>query len=250
MSDSTNGYHISFFKPTTPHATANRNMVLWLVIVWFVAIFGFHFLLRIIEKPTPENTYISFQEIWGNIENGTASMEQYQEFGKVNLSVLGKIAIDPIDKVALNNALSWTVYQLTADSLKSILVDKIGTFETMKAEITSISDENYIDAKRSLSTKLSPLLDLSEMDIRSKLLSLELTTENIEVLTEETRTNLPAVMGKYLIHNQSFLTDFKFLGFPFHYFYSAVFLLILFVGLCLIYCIKSDNLNAKLNIID
>ena len=89
MSDSTNGYHFSFFKPTTPQATANRNMVLWLVSIWFVAIFGFHILLRVIEKPTPEPAYITFENVWENVENGTASAEQYQEFGKATLSVLG-----------------------------------------------------------------------------------------------------------------------------------------------------------------
>ncbi|MBW6500163.1 MAG: DUF4212 domain-containing protein [Bacteroidales bacterium] len=40
---------------------------------------------------------------------------------------------------------------------------------------------------------------------------------------------------KELTHNQSALTDTVFLGFPFHYFYTAVFLLILFIVLCIVY---------------
>jgi putative solute:sodium symporter small subunit len=46
---------------------------------------------------------------------------------------------------------------------------------------------------------------------------------------------LPDMMSYYLTHNQSFLTDTPFLGFPFHYFYTAVFLLVLFVVLCIVY---------------
>ena len=53
MEKPSEGYHISFFKPTTERARANRNMVLWLVTVWFVAIFGFQILLKILEKPVP-----------------------------------------------------------------------------------------------------------------------------------------------------------------------------------------------------
>ena len=46
---------------------------------------------------------------------------------------------------------------------------------------------------------------------------------------------LEDIMKLYMTHNQSFLTDSKVIGFPFHYFYTAVFLLILFVILCIVY---------------
>jgi putative solute:sodium symporter small subunit len=55
-------------------------------------------------------------------------------------------------------------------------------------------------------------------------------------------------MTKYATHNQSVLTDFAFLGFPFHYFYSGVFLLILFVFLCWLYCIRLERLQKKYSI--
>lgn len=250
MSDSSNGYHISFFKPTTPHGTANRNLTIWLVAIWFVAIFGFHFLMRAIEKPTPEPAYVAFESTWAKIEDGSADFSDIQEFGKATLSVLGKIAIAPDDKAILNNAFSWSVYELTTDTLRESLMAKIKKFEAIKEEITQIDDKAYIESKLALSTGLSPLLNLSLMDVRANLLPLELTSDNMDALTEETIKMLPAVMAKYLIHNQSFLTDTQFLGFPFHYFYSAVFLLILFVGLCWLYCVKTDQLNAKFNIVD
>ena len=51
-------------------------------------------------------------------------------------------------------------------------------------------------------------------------------------------------MDLYLIHNSSPL-NFKFIGFPFHYWYTAQFLLILFVLLCLIYAVIIEKVNKK-----
>ena len=250
MNNSSDEYHISFFKPTTPHATANRNLVVWFVIIWFFAIFGFQILLWAIEKPTPEPAYVTFQKVWPKMESSSASTTELQELGQVTLSVLGKLALSPDDKAALNNVLSWAVYTLTADSDKESLITTIKEFEKLKADITNISDPVYIESKMTLSGKLSPLLKLSTRDIRTKLLPLELTAENMTAISEQTAKTMPGIMKKYLVHNQSFLTDFKFLGFPFHYFYTAVFLLILFVGLCWLYCVKTDSLNKKLGIVD
>ena len=53
------------------------------------------------------------------------------------------------------------------------------------------------------------------------------------------------IMDRYLIHNRSVLTDTIFLGFPLHYFYTAVFLLVLFVGLCLGYCLMMERLEKE-----
>ena len=60
-----------------------------------------------------------------------------------------------------------------------------------------------------------------------------------------TDASIPGIMKTNLIHNQSVLTDTIFLGFPFHYFYSALFLLTLFVLICLVYCFKIDTLMKK-----
>lgn len=250
MDDTTNSYHISFFRPTTKQALANRNLVLWLVSIWFIAIFGFHFVLRAIEKPVPEPVYTEFLGVWENVSKLEGSEGDMQLFGKSVLSVLGKIALMPEEKSALDNALSNTLYTLTPDSMKQSLIDQISDFEATKASITNISDEAYIAKKVELSKKLSPVIGLSQLDIRSKVLPFELTSANIQSLSNETIAAIPGIMEKYLVHNQSVLTDTKFLGFPFHYFYSAVFLLILFVGLCYVYCVKIDRLNKKLEIAD
>jgi len=250
MDNSKDEYHISFFKPTTPQAVANRNMVVWFVLIWFTAIFGFQILLKILEKPTPEASFITFEKVWERVNSGVAGESELQEFGQSTLSVLGKVMIAPAERATLDNAISWTITQLTADSLRTGLVEKIRDFESQKASISDITDPDYINAKEGLSSALSPILGLSQKDVRSKILPLELSADLGESLTEETKNTLPGIMKKYLVHNQSVLTDFRFLGFPFHYFYTAIFLLVLFVGLCWLYCVRIDNLNKRLNIID
>ena len=170
MDKTPNEYHISFFKPTTPQAKANRNMVLWLVLIWFFAIFGFQFLLWIIEKPTPEPAYATFQEVWPNVESNSASTGELRRFGQVTLSVLGKLALSQDDRASLDNALTWTIYELTPATDRSALLTKIREFEKMKAEITALSDVDYVKLKTELAQQLSPLLQISKSDVRSKIL--------------------------------------------------------------------------------
>jgi putative solute:sodium symporter small subunit len=250
MSDSSNDYHISFFKPTTPQAVANRNIIVWLILIWFVAIFGFHILLRVIEKPVPEPAYNSFIKVWDKVQKGNASYAEIQEFGKSTLMVFGKSSITAEERNVLKESVSWSLLNLTTDSLRSNLISSIQNFEKIQGEITNIAEPNYVKAKKELNVTLCPMLDLDKQDVRTTILPLALTSTNIENLTDDTKSVVPGIMEKYLIHNRSVLTDTRFLGFPFHYFYSAVFLLILFVGLCWIYCVKTDKLNSKFNIAD
>jgi len=248
MESNHNDYHISFFKPTTAQAKWNRNLAMKLIIIWAVAVFGFHFLLRAIEKPTPEEAYVKYEMVWENILNEKASIEEMQSFAHTSLSVLGKVFIKSDHKIALQNALSWTAYQLADSSEKVLLSNEVTNFEMLKSEIESISDPEYIAAKKSLSELVSPILGLAKNDVRTKIVSFELASTEMEVFKAESKKLIPIIMSTYLIHNQSFLTDFKFLGFPFHYFYSAVFLLILFVFLCWLYCYRVDKKNLELDI--
>ncbi len=250
MENSSNEYRISFFKPSTPQAVRNRNMVVWLVLIWAIAIFGFQILLKVIEEPTPQPAYLKFQDTWENVQQEKPQQESLKQFGQSLLSVLGKVDIEPGAKSALDDALSWTVYQLTADTLRETLISTVEHFEQLKAQIEKISDEEYIEAKFLLAKETSPLLGILHTDVKAKILPLGLTSVGMGSMTNETIENLPGIMEKYLIHNRSVLTDSKFLGFPFHYFYTAVFLLILFVGLCWLYCVRTDKMNAKLNIAD
>jgi len=243
-------YHISFFRPTTPQARSNRNMVVWMVSLWFVAIFGFQILLLVLQKPTPEPSYLTFQKVWDTVDSGSPDDATLQEFGFSILSVLGKTVQTAEERAVLDNALSNTVYRLTADSIREVVVAEIVKFEELKAGIENISDPEYVAEKAKLSDEMGLLLNLEKSDVRRVIIPVELMSADINGLTEETRSELPGVMEKYLVHNQSVLTDTKVLGFPFHYFYTAVFLLILFVGLCWLYCVRTDRINEKLNIAD
>ena len=66
--------------------------------------------------------YLGFQNVWENVDRGTASPLEIQEFGHATLSVLGKFAITDDEKTTLDNALSWSLYQLFPYSLKNNLV--------------------------------------------------------------------------------------------------------------------------------
>lgn len=250
MESSSEGYHISFFKPTTERARHNRNMVLWLVSIWFIAIFGFQIILKIIEKPVPQAAYVSFEKAWSNIDKGNQTEEDFRELAKSCLSVLGKITITPEAKPVLEDAFNWCVYNLSPESTLPDLMNEIANFKEISASISTLDDTQYAQLKSALSTTVGPLLDISAYDVRRNIIPFALEAEGMGALNTETRQHLPEVMKKYLIHNQSILTDFKFLGFPFHYFYTAVFLLILFIGLCWIYCVRIDSRNKKLEIAD
>jgi putative solute:sodium symporter small subunit len=250
MKESDNGYHISFFKPTTDRARFNRGIVIWLASIWFIAIFGFHILLRVIEKPTPEPALTAFENVWESVKNGTAGKSELQTFAHSTLSVLGKIAIKEDERSLLSRSMSWSAILLAQDDLRPLMIAEISEFEALKASGVSFNDAAYTAAKSSLAKSFIPVLGLSRLDPLTRILPLELTTEDIASLPAEAVSSLPDIMQKYLVHNQSVLTDTKFLGFPFHYFYTSIFLLILFIGLCWLYCVRSDRRNELLGISD
>ena len=248
MESSQNDYHISFFKPTTDNARRNRNMVLQLVLIWVVAIFGFQITLKILEKPVPEQAYTLFESSWKGIESGFPAPGDLQNAGQSILSVLGKVSIIPEHKEVLDNALSSLAYQLSMQ--KEDLKSAVSAFEELAASTTVITDEAYLAKKKELIPVLAGLFDLNPMDVRSKIAPLEVKASLMESFDDASREALVDIMGLYLIHNRSVLTDFQFLGFPFHYFYTAVFLLILFVGLCWLYCVRTDMFHKKYGIED
>lgn len=250
MKEPKNDFHISFFKPTTESARENRNMVGWLVLVWAVAIFGFQIALYVLEKPTPEAVYEKYESSWQQVKTNSASEAELQDFSYATLSVLSKVFIDTEYKGALENALSWSVYQLADSNEKAELLKSITAFEESAASITDITDASYQKLKAELSEQASSIMGLQQNDVRAKILPLELVSSAVTEFSDENKSIVEAAMPLYLIHNQSVLTDTKILGFPFHYFYTAVFLLILFIGLCLVYCIRTDKINARLNIAD
>jgi putative solute:sodium symporter small subunit len=248
MESNPNDYHISFFKPATEMARLNRNIVILLLCIWTVAIFGFQIALKVLEKPTPEPAYLSFEKVWDNVLSGEASGEELQIFSQVSLSVLGKNFIDPAHRQALDNGLSRSLFILAGPEKGNALREQVSEFEILAGKIEYITEPEYIRAKNELASAAAPFLGLTGGDVRTPLIAIELSSSMMDDLSNESKELIPAAMSRYLVHNQSFLTDARIFGFPFHYFYTAVFLLVLFVGLCWLYCVRADRRDALLGI--
>jgi len=235
-------YHISLFRPTTKLAKFNRNLILTLVTVWAVGIFGFQILLRIIEKPTPELAYTVYESVWENIKSSQASDQEKQVFIKSALSVLGKVTIATQDRLVLDNSVNQMTFELIPDDEMQIFQSQVESLRN-----SQLGDADYQNLKTRLSSGLAKYINVEEYSLEAKLLPLELVAAQKKMTDVKM---VEAVMAKYLIHNQSILTDTQFLGFPFHYFYTAVFLLILFVAICLYYCIVTDRAMKRLGIVE
>ena len=222
-------YDVNFFKPLTEHAKANTSLISKLAIIWAVAVFGFHFLLIIITTPTPEETFNDFNSVWPQVvEDNSAAIESKQIFAKSMLMVLGKnIAVKEKHKAVLKESLSWSVYSMQPDSVKP----------TYKIEPNSAAASIGLSSE-GFDKIMKDLLPSSLVKVENSSLS------------NESINALPEIMELYLVHNQSFLTDIKFLGFPFHYWYTAQFLLILFVLLCLYYAVSIDRMNREYDFVE
>ncbi len=250
MDSQKNDYHFSFFKPTSDSARRNRNMVVQLVLIWAVAIFGFQILLKILEKPTLEPAYIVYETYWDDIQAGSMDITSLQNVSQSALSVLGKIAIGPDHRLALDNAISWMAYNIADSTQKQRLIASLKEFEDIASVTGHITDDAYVGKKEQLIPVLREIFNLHPDDVRGEIAPLEVKSSLMESFDADNRKTFEEAMDLYLIHNRSVLTDTRFLGFPFHYFYTAVFLLILFVGLTWLYCVRTDMFNKKYGIVD
>ena len=227
-------FNVNFFKPLSEHARANKRIIISLVIIWAVCVFGFQILLILLNNPTPEKNYTLFKSLWPDVvENSEASVENKQQFSRIVLSVLGKnIAVKDDHKSVLKQALSWTVFSMLSDSVNSAMESE------PNAETAKIAKETIGLTSTGFDKIMVDLLPASLVKVKN------------DQLNEKWKAELPKIMELYLVHNQSVLTNFKFLGFPFHYWYTAQFLLILFVGLCLIYAVMIDRINKKYDFVE
>jgi putative solute:sodium symporter small subunit len=221
-------YDINFFTPHTPFLKETVRLVTIGLLVWAIAVYGFHTLLRIIEKPTPEKAYLTYEKIYPKLTQGTATLEEQKEMGVIYLGLIGK-STALMGNAALKNAFTSVVYSILPDSEKEMLVEASGKIQTDKKVdvryvVKALGIENDLSRKAVVPYAIMPLQDGVKGMISPE---------------------IPKIMSKYLIHNQSVLTDTIFLGFPFHYFYSAVFLLALFVIICLVYCKAIDKVMKK-----
>lgn len=226
--ENTQDYNINFFKPRTPFLKENVRIITISVTIWALAVFGFHFLLKIVETPTPEPSYHAYQKVWSNLEQGTATASDKKEIAKVYLTLIGKYI-----PLRSNDTIKGL---FTATVLDILPADKRQAFTDAAAQAatnTDINTESVVTA-----------LGLDDDRILSAVIPYAITplTSETQKLTDP---SIPAIMEKHLIHNRSFLTDTQFLGFPFHYFYTGIFLKTLFCLICLGYCKTIDGVMKK-----
>ncbi|WP_027183911.1 sodium/substrate symporter small subunit [Desulfovibrio inopinatus] len=222
-------YEVNLFKPLPGYPTVNSRIILSLVAIWAIAVFGFHILLRVIEKPVPEDVYIGYSSAWPDYTAGNASPEQRQALAAAYLTVFGKYVEMRADPT-LRAAMTQLVWESLPEDQRNGLNAAIETMTTSRTGGEEIAQVLGIT---------NPLL--------IRVIPFSMATFETDAPTADL-TSIPAVMDKYLIHYRSVLTDTSFLGFPFHYFYTAVFLLVLFVLMCLFYCVVIEKVNEKYGI--
>jgi len=200
-----------------------------IVVIWALAVFGFQFLLKAIEQPVPEKQLTVFNQVWPHVKENTASKEQLQELAGIYLNVFGRyISLRSNNDFKL--CFTATVYDLLPDAERQAFLD------LTKKELPE---------RKALSSGIAASIGLEKGSILAEALPYAMVPYDGNPVDPALMNAIPQIMEKHLVHNRSVLTDTKFLGFPFHYFYTANLLLILFVALCLIYCRLMDGIVAK-----
>lgn len=246
-------YNFSIFKPRNLHGRKNRNVIFTMVIIWTVAVFGFQILLRITEKPTPEKTLAMFESAWPATLSGNLSQVDINTLLHSLALVKGKNMVKPEDQKILSDAISTLFYMSVPDSLQKQIISEAASLKALKKSLAVLNNQEYLDANAAIGEKTRLLskaaiayTGIREGSLEAVIVVSSLEETNHESLADSAFSGLPDIMKLYLTHNQSKLTDTKFLGFPFHYFYTAVFLLILFIALCIIYNILIEwRLNKE-----
>jgi len=246
----TDQYNFSIFKPRNLHGKKNRNIILTILAIWATAVFGFQFLLRAIEKPTPEKALTMFESVWPAVHSGMQGESELETLLHSIILVKGKNIVKPEDQKVLSDAINTLFYTGVPDSIKAGIIMQTSGLNELKKRLPGLKDQEYLDVSAqirkeagSLGKTVSSYGGFQQGSNESVILVSSLQDKYNESLTDDVLKKLPGIMKFYLIHNQSWLTDKKFLGFPFHYFYTAVFLLILFITLCIIY---NKMIEAKL----
>jgi len=255
--ESSDQYNFSIFTPRNLHGKKNRNVIFTMLAIWVVAVFGFQFLLRAIEKPTPEKALTIFETEWSGIASGNEDGADYRALLNSLLMVKGKLTVAASDRELLSEAISTVTFRMVPDSLRPLVMEKVAELEIMHADIAGLKGQLYMDLKfriqdasKNLITILEPHTGYGATSLEASLLAASLKKDYPVSLMEPSLARLPDLMKLYLTHNQSVLTDTKFLGFPFHYFYTAVFLLVLFVVLCIVYNILIEWRLKKEGIVE
>ena len=240
--ESSENYNFSIFRPRNLHGRKNRNVILTMLVIWAVAVFGFQFLLKAIEKPTPEKALLAFEASWPAVRSGTASPVDQKTFLNSLILARGKSTLKADEQKVLSNAITCFTYQILPESLKPDLQSAVDKSSKARGKLTSVKGEEYLALKKEIAdlsmamiTLTTPFTGIERGTLESTIFAFSLQSAYPPSMSDGSFDRLGNIMKLYMTHNQSVLTDTKLLGFPFHYFYTAVFLLILFVSLCIVY---------------
>ncbi|MFO7615964.1 MAG: hypothetical protein R6V75_01790 [Bacteroidales bacterium] len=241
-------YHFNLFKPLNAYGRKIRNLILTMLAVWAVAVFGFQILLKVLEKPTPEPTLELFDTAYTKVLAGQDDPSTVRSLLHSLVLTGGKTSLKPDERRLINSGINVTIRMLIPDSVMMHLSDELASIAAMQEQIVVAKDQAYLDlmsgiklSRQTIIDESLPFTGFSRGSLEQEILLAGLRSESPQSLRSPELAGLPDLMRLYLVHNRSFLTDFTFLGFPFHYFYTAVFLLILFVGLCLLYNLRLDR---------
>jgi uncharacterized membrane protein len=255
--ESSDQFNFSIFKPRNIHGRKNRNVILTMLLIWATAVFGFQVLLRITEKPTPEKSLIMFDSAWTALLSGNPSDDDLNILLHSLLLVKGKNIVKPGDEKILSDAVNTLFYKLTPDSVSRLIINQTISLKDLKKQLVTAKDQQYLDVSariaetiKSIGGDALPFTGFQQGSLEAVILVSTLDDTYFDSLSGEEFSRLPEIMKLYLTHNQSKLTDTKFLGFPFHYFYTAVFLLILFISLCIVYNILIEWRLKKQGIVE
>ncbi len=240
--ESPDQYNFSIFQPRNLHGRKNRNVIIVMLVIWATAVFGFQFLLRGIQKPTPEKTLSTFESIWPKAVANNLSPDDYKSLLNSLVLVKGKNMVKPGDQELLSDAISCAAFSSMPDTLRSSLLDGVTEIKSLKNQLLSANGNAYLEIAesikeiyRKITQATEPWSGFREGSLEAPILAASLNDSYPASFNDVSFTALPELMKFYLTHNQSVLTDTRFLGFPFHYFYTSVFLLVLFIGLCIVY---------------
>jgi uncharacterized membrane protein len=251
--ESTDQFNFSIFKPRNLHGKKNRNVIFSMLVIWAVAVFGFQFLLRIIEKPTPEKSLTVFESVWPGASEDNLDGPGYSSLLRSLVLVRGKSTLKPADQEILNGAITHFLFRIVPDDARTEILSLVDEAAGLTGKIQKASDEEFINIRNQIGDKYKRMAELtmpytgfSPASLEATILVRSIRANYPISLKENSLEKLPSVMKLYLTHNQSVLTDTRFLGFPFHYFYTAFFLLVLFICLCIVYNILIEwRLNKE-----
>lgn len=228
-------YDFNFFKPKSAFAKSNTLLTSAIIIIWALAVFGFHFLLKAIEKPVPEKQLVTFEQVWPSVMDKTATREELKGLAGTYLNLMGRhipLRLDEDSDVDDNFKLCFT----------STIYDLLPANERLSFLALT---QKELSERKSMTAGIAARIGLEEDNILTQVLPYALVAYDGKPVDVKVLEAVPDIMRKYLVHNRSVLTDTQFLGFPFHYFYTAIFLLVLFVVLCLVYCRIMDKVAVK-----